>query len=119
MLLFFRPKEGYMATMISVAAIGGLVLLLGATITLMVLNWSEKTLAPVLSILLVGIATTLVAVWVPLKESTIESAFTTSVVFDTVEGAPAMVIPDPNSPKITSRLSEFVSLGRPVINREG
>lgn len=108
-----------MATMILVAAVGGFVLLLGATIALVVLNWSEKTLAPVLSILLVGTATTLAAVLVSLKESTIESAFATSIVFDTTEGAPAMVIPDPNSPKISSRLSEFVSLGRPAINRDG
>jgi hypothetical protein len=108
-----------MATMILVAAIGGFVLLLGATIALVVLNWSEKTLAPVLSILLVGTATTLAAVLVSLKESTIESAFSTSIVFDTAEGAPAMVIPDPNSPKVSSRLSELVRLGRPATNRNG
>jgi hypothetical protein len=58
-----------------------------------------------------------VAVWVPLKESTIEPAFATSVVLDAFEGAPAMVIPDPNSPKITSRLSKFVRLGRPTVKR--
>jgi hypothetical protein len=119
MVRSFRPKEVNMATMILAAAIGGFVLLLGATITLVFLNWSEKTLTPVLSILLVGTATTLVAVLVPLKESTIESALSTSVVLDTVEGAPVMVIPDPKSPKITSRLSELVGLGRPAINRDG
>jgi hypothetical protein len=119
MMRFVQRKEGNMATMILVAAIGGFVLLLGATVTLVVLNWSEKTLAPVLSILLVGTATTLAAVLVSLKESTIESAFSTSMVFDTVDGAPAMLIVDPNSPKISSRLSEFVLLGRPAINRDG
>jgi len=86
---------------------------------LVVLNWSEKTLAPVLSILLVGTATTLAAVLVSLKESTVESAFASSVVFDTVDGAPAWVNFDPSSPKITSRLSESFGLGRPKTNRDG
>ena len=67
-----------MATTIFATAIGGFVLLLAATITLVVLNWSEKTLAPVLSIALVGTATTLATVLLSLKESTLESAFATS-----------------------------------------
>ncbi len=78
-----------------------------------------KTLAPVLSILLVGTATTLAAILVSLKETTIDSSFTSSVVLDTVEGAPPLIIPDPSSPKVTSRLSEFNRLGRPMINRDG
>lgn len=116
---FFRREGGSVATAIFVAAFGGFILLLGATVALVILNWSEKTLAPVLSILVVGTATTLAAVLISLKETMIESAFTTSIVFDTADGAPAMIIPDSNSPKVSSRLAEFVRLGRPAINRDG
>jgi len=116
---YLRLKGVDMATMIIVAAVSGCVLLLGTTITLVVLNWSEKTITPVLSIFLIGTSTTLATVLVMLKESTVESAFTTSVVFDTAQGAPAMVTPNPNSPKISSRLSDLVLLGRPAINRDG
>jgi hypothetical protein len=106
-------------TSIFVAAIGGSVLLFAATLALVILNWSEKTLTPFLSILMVGTATTLAALLVTLKESSIESAFATSVVLDISEGAPAFIIPDANSPKLTSRLSELSMLGRPAINRDG
>ncbi len=112
-------KEAKMATIIIVVATAGFVLLLAATITLVALNWSEKTLAPVLSILLVGTATTLATVLVTLKESTVESAFPTSVVIDTNEGAPPSLIPDESNPKLTSRLSELARLGRPSVNRDG
>ena len=44
-----------------------------AALTLVCLNWSAKTITPVASILLVGIATTLVTVGIPLKESSISS----------------------------------------------
>lgn len=108
-----------MGTAIIVVGVAGFLLLFAATAALVVLNWSEKTLAPVLSILLVGTATTLAAVLVTLKKSTIESAFPTTVVLDTSDGAPVFVIPDPASPDLTSRLSELVSLGRPVVNRDG
>jgi len=43
-----------MTNMILGTAAAGFVLVLIATFVLVVLNWSEKTLAPVLSILLVG-----------------------------------------------------------------
>jgi hypothetical protein len=108
-----------MATMIIVTAVVGFVLLLIATIALVILNWSEKTLAPALSILLVGVASTLAAVLISLRGSTIESAFSTSVVLDTMEGAPPFLIPDPNNPKLTDRLSELSVLGTPAINRDG
>jgi hypothetical protein len=108
-----------MAMTIFVAVIGGSILLFAATLALVVLNWSEKTLTPFLSILMVGTATTLAALLVTLKESTIESAFATSVVLDTNDGAPPLIIPDASSPKLTSRLSELSSLGRPAINRDG
>lgn len=108
-----------MGTVIIVVGIAGFVLLFVATIALVTLNWSEKTLAPVLSILLVGTATTLATVLVTLKGSTVESSFPTSVVLDTDQGAPLFVIPSETDPKLTSRLSELASLGRPTINRDG
>jgi hypothetical protein len=108
-----------MARLIVCLAVGGFVLLLVATITLVVLNWSGKTLAPVLSIALVGVATVLVTVLATLKESTTESAFVTSVVIDVDQGAPVFLILSPENPKLTSRLSELASLGRPVVNQDG
>jgi hypothetical protein len=114
-----RLPEGFMGTLIIAASLIGFLLLLSATVALVVLNWSEKTLAPVLSILLVGTATTLAAVLVTLKESSIESVFTTSIVIDENAGAPLFVIVDSANPKLTSRLSDLVLLGRPTINRDG
>lgn len=108
-----------MATVIIVAASVGFLLLFGATATLVFLNWSEKTLTPVLSILVVGTATTLAAVLVSLKPATIESAFTTSVLLDTVAGVPPLVDVDPNNSRLSDRLSEFVRLGQPAINQNG
>jgi hypothetical protein len=108
-----------MASIIIAAAVGGFVLLLAATIALVVLNWGEKTRAPVYSILVVGTATMLAAVMVSLKESTVESVFSTSIVLDTAEGAPPLILPDPNNLKLSSRLSEFARIGRPAINRDG
>lgn len=107
-----------MATLILIVAAGGFLLLTAATITLVVLNWSEKTLAPVLSILLVGTTTILATVLVSLKASTIESAFTTSVVLDTNEGLPPIIIPDASNPRVSARLMEFNRLGRPAVNRD-
>jgi len=66
MRIFFPLKGPGMGTMIIVTAVVGFVLLLIATTALVTLNWSERTLAPVLSILLVGVATTLAAVLVSL-----------------------------------------------------
>ena len=60
-------RKSRMATTIFVAAIGGSALLFVATVALVVLNWSEKTLTPFLSILMVGTATTLAALLVTLK----------------------------------------------------
>jgi len=119
MRIFSLLKEARMATTIIVAAVGGFVLLSVATVALVILNWSEKTLTPVLSILVIGTATTLAAVLVSLKQSTIESAFTTSVVLDTVEGAPPFPDVAPNNSQLSDRLTEFARLGRPAINQNG
>jgi hypothetical protein len=112
-------REARMATVIIVVASVGFLLLFGATVTLVFLNWSEKTLTPVLSILVVGTATTLAAVVVSLKSATVESAFTTSVVLDTVSGIPPFVNVDPNNSRLSDRLSGFVRLGQPAINQDG
>jgi hypothetical protein len=119
MRIFVHPGKASMGTVIIAIGIAGFVLLFVATVALVTLNWSEKTLAPVLSILLVGTATTLATVLVTLKGSTVESAFPTSVVFDTNQGAPLFVIPSQTNPKLTSRLSELARLGRPMVNRDG
>src|SRR5260370_17264065 len=67
-----------------------------AALTLVCLNWSAKTITPVASILLVGIATTLVTVGIPLKQTSITSLFTTNVVLDTRNGRPPFeVTPTP------------------------
>ena len=103
------------------AAIAGGVLLFGATAILVYFNWSEKVFAPIYSILLVGTATALVTVLLTVKETTVESAFTTSIVFNDAQGAPAMIIVDPNpaNQKITSQLSEYARLGQPSRNQAG
>jgi len=108
-----------MATFLYVAAIGGFLLLLVATVILVVLNRSEKTITPVVSIFVVGTATTLATVILSLKESTIESAFPTSVVLDSQSGMPPMIQPDLANLKTTTRLSELFRLGHPVANQNG
>ena len=118
MRIFANPGKASMGTVIIAVGAAGFLLLFVATTALVALNWSERTLAPVLSILLVGTATTLATVLVTLKGSTVESAFSTSVVLDN-EGAPLFVIPDESNPKLTSRLSDLVLLGRPTVNRDG
>jgi hypothetical protein len=112
-------REVRMSTVIIAAAIVGFLLLVGTTVILVVLNWSERTLAPVLSILVVGTATMLAAVLVGLKPSTIESAFTTSVVIDTVSGTPPFLTVDPNKPEVMDRFSDFLRMGQPAINQDG
>lgn len=77
-----------MAKLILFTGYVGSALLFTVTVVLVLLNRSEKVLAPVLSILLVGTAATLAAVLAILKESKKEASFVTSVVFDTAAGAP-------------------------------
>jgi len=108
-----------MALAVIIAAFAGFLLLFMATVALVTLNWGEKTQGPVYSVLVVGTATMLAAVLVSLKRSSIESAFVTSIVLDTKEGAPAMVVLTQDNPSLTSRLSELVLLGRPSTNKDG
>ena len=105
MCVEIKAQDGYILThrrvnmtmVVFVAVIGGSALLFAATLALVILNWSQKILTPFLSILMSGTATTLAALLVTLKESSIESAFATSVVLDTGEGAPPFIIPDASS----------------------
>jgi hypothetical protein len=117
----FIEKEGRMEALVWGAAIAGGALLFCATVILVYFNWSEKVFAPIYSILLVGTATALVTVLLTVKETTIESVFTTSMILNEEQGAPPMIIPDTNPAnfKITSRLSEYVRLGQPARNQEG
>jgi len=97
-------------------AIGG-ALLLAAAVLLCVLNWNEKILGTLASILLGGIVTAIIAVSSTLKETRIDRGFATSVVFD--QGLPAFLPFDPSAPKMSMRLSTLSSLGRPVVMKDG
>jgi hypothetical protein len=118
MRFFFRSRKAtIMENVIYAAGIAGFVLLIFVTVSLVKLNWSDKSLAPILSILLVGTATTLVTVAVPLKSSTIDSAFAASVVLDTAQGAPPMGTLA--NTKVNQQLNELTRLARPAINNGG
>jgi hypothetical protein len=117
----FSPssKEVEMAKAIIVGGSVGFCLLLASTIALVILNWSERTLTPVLSIVIVGTATMLAAVLVSLKQSTSEDIFTTSVVLDATQGMPAFVNPEGSDPKVYKRLRDLITLGRPFVEKDG
>lgn len=68
---------------------------------------------------MVGTATTLVTVYVPLKETNVEETFSTSVVFDTIQGSTPMIMPDQNNLKTSNRLAELFRLGNPIKNVNG
>src|ERR1700726_3339455 len=84
----FTKKEGHMETLVWGGAIAGGALLFCATVVLVIYNLSEKVLAPIYSIFLVGTATALVSVLLTVKETTVENVFTTSIVFDEEQGTP-------------------------------
>lgn len=107
-----------METLIYAVGITGSVLLLAFTGIIIWLNWSDKTLNPLLSIALVGTATLLVSVGFPLKASVIESAFATPVVIDTANGSPPLPNPEPNSP-VVSELQALAMIGSPTVKRGG
>jgi hypothetical protein len=110
----FIEREGRMEALVWGAAITGGALLFCSTAILVYFNWSERVFAPIYSIVLVGTATALVTVLLTVKETTAEGVFTTSIVFDQAAGAPPLIVLDPQNPGITSRLSEYSRLGRPM-----
>jgi hypothetical protein len=97
----------------------GAALLLAATVTLVKLNWSEKVMAPLFSIILGGTVTTLIATLSMLRPSLIELKFLTSVVLDTATNRPIWVTTYPIDTPLTRRMSELIGLGNPVRNRNG
>ena len=101
------------------AAITGGVLLFCSTAVLVYFNWSEKVFAPIYSIVLVGTATALVTVLLTVKATTAEGVLTTSIILDQAQGAPPSLFIDPDNPRITSRLSDYTMLGRPIRNQGG
>jgi hypothetical protein len=119
MRTFPRSKEAAMSTLIILAGVVGFALLLFATTALVILNANEKTFSSVFSVLLVGTVTTLVAVGIPLKKSTIESAFATSVVTDVETGFPPFEVPPSDEGKADHNLMELSRLARPTINVDG
>jgi hypothetical protein len=114
-----NPMRPRMEMLLIWAICAGFVVLFIAAVTLVWLNRSEKTLAPVVSILLVGTATTLVAVIVPLKETTANSEFATSVVLDTRDGRPPFEITNapPNRPNV--QLLDLFPISRPAVTKDG
>ncbi len=117
MRVFSNLRKATMENVIYAAGIAGFLLLFFVTVFLVKLNWSDKTLAPVLSILLVGTATTLVTVAVPLKSATIDSAFAASVVLDTAQGTPPMGMLA--NTKVNQQLDELTRLARLAVNNGG
>ena len=99
-------------------AFGSLALFIAA-LTLVYLNWSPKTITPVASILLVGIATTLVTVGIPLKETSMSSLFTTNVVLDTRSGRPPFEVTPTPPGKANQQLFELVQLAQPTVTKDG
>ena len=105
-----------MAVALLVAAVLGGALLLVAAILLCFLNYSEKLWGPIVSILLGGTVTAIIAVASGLKETRTEQGFATAVVFD--HGLAAFLPFDVNAPKIGLRLSNLASLGRPSVQQK-
>jgi hypothetical protein len=100
-------------------AIGiGCVALLLAISTLLWLNASEKTLAPIVSILMVGAATTLVGLVLSLKETTNNSDFAMSLVLNTQDGRPPLEVTDAPPDKANVQLQALFELSRPMV-KEG
>jgi hypothetical protein len=101
-------------------AIGvGCVALLLAISTLLWLNASEKTIAPIVSILMVGAATTLVGLVLSLKETTNNSDFAMSVVLNTRDGRPPLEVTDAPPGKANVQLQALFELSRPAVNKDG
>src|SRR2546425_7058901 len=92
--------------------IAGIVLLLLAAGTLVVLNFSEQVYVPLLSALVIGILTFMITFVSSLKGSAEETAFATSVVEDTRSHLPAFVNPDPALSAISLRASELSMTAR-------
>lgn len=104
-----------MARVILFSGITGVGLLLLTTVLLVHLNWSAKIYGPVISILLIGTATTLATLSTLLKESQVESVMTTSIMLDSIDGAPPMFVGPGNTP-VSDRHAELGKLGHPAIN---
>jgi hypothetical protein len=105
-----------MAKLILISGIAGATLLLLATLLLVYYNWSPKIYGPVVSIFLIGIATTLATVSTLLKQSQIESAITTEVMIDYQDGAPPMFVTmNGENSRVSNRYSNLGRLGRPAV----
>src|SRR6266446_1221110 len=85
----------------------GIVLLLLAAGTLVVLNYSAQVTAPLLSAFVIGFLTFTVTFVASLKGSAEETTFATSVVEDTRSHLPVFVNPDPAHSAISLRASDM------------
>lgn len=98
-------------------ATGAAVVLACCTLYLVSLNWSEKLYGPIVSILLGGTVTSLIAVIVVLKESVSETHWTSSILFDERNGYPPMCLP-PDGP-MQERQNSYASLMMPMSMQDG
>jgi len=107
-----------MAAIVS-TLIAGFGLLVIAMSVLVYLNWSSNIFERVLSIALIGVATILAAVIVTLKETSVDAAFTSPVILNVTEGAPPLVVQNPDGRPFIANLMELGSLGRPARQQNG
>jgi len=101
-----------MTTVFWSLGIAGIVLLLLAAGTLVVLNFSEQVYVPLLSAIVIGVLTFTITFVSSLKGTAEETAFATSVVEDTRSHLPAFINPDPALSAISVRASELSSVAR-------
>lgn len=100
------------------SALVGAVLVASGTVYLVYLNWGdEKLTGTLISLLLGAIVTTFVAVLSVLKSSTIESTFTSSVIFDQDERLPLLYRSDLGSSNAALRLWDLSRFGRPKVRK--
>jgi hypothetical protein len=69
------------------------VVLLGATIWMLIVNWNEKLLSSVSSIIALGVAAVFVAVFAGMKEVNTERAFLIEWPYDNVQRSMPMIVP--------------------------
>jgi hypothetical protein len=108
-----------MPTLVLLLGAFGCLLLFIATIYLVKLNWSTKIITPPSVIFLGAVVTTFITILLFLKETKIEAAFSASVIIDKTQNLPAMLPFNRENEKVSLRLSNVASLGRPFIEIDG
>jgi len=94
---------------IIVISLIGIILLLGATVTLVFLNLNQEILAKVVVGVLIGIVTVFTMIFFSLEENSVEKKFSTMVLFNQEEKLPANVL---NVTKFAPDAQLIAALGR-------